>query len=148
MKGRTVNIQAQKFNKRSYTKDSLEHNFICQSGSHTGLPWSHAQTCMFSFLEEESSRQMTQRMQNSSYIGLCECMVRNIFFKLILSRHSVKVAYILYWGAQPICTLNISTDVLYTNCSCRGRMSDFLSFAVVDREWSSFAARLWRELSF
>ena len=38
--------------------------------------------------------------------------------------------------------------MLYTNCSCRGRMSDFLSFAVVDREWSSFAARLWRELSF
>ena len=48
-------------------------------------------------------------------------------------------------------TLNISTAVLYTNCSCSGRMSNFLGFSVVDRECSgniSLAARLWRELSF
>ncbi len=31
-------IQAQKFNKHSYTKDSPEHDFICQSGSYEGLP--------------------------------------------------------------------------------------------------------------
>ena len=43
-KTRTINIQAHKFNKHSYTKDSPEHDFICQSGSYAGLPWSHAQT--------------------------------------------------------------------------------------------------------
>ena len=40
--------KAQNFNKHSYTKGSPEHNFICQSGSYAGLPWSHAQTCTFS----------------------------------------------------------------------------------------------------
>ena len=34
----------------------------------------------FHFSEEESSRQMTQRTQNSSYIGLCECEVRQFFY--------------------------------------------------------------------
>ena len=38
MKIRTVNIPAQKFNKHSYTKDSPEHDFICQSGSCASLP--------------------------------------------------------------------------------------------------------------
>ena len=38
MKTKTVNIQAQEFNKHSYTKDSLEHDFICQSGSYASLP--------------------------------------------------------------------------------------------------------------
>ena len=38
MKTRTVNIPAQKFNKHSYTKDSAEHDFICQSGSYASLP--------------------------------------------------------------------------------------------------------------
>ena len=32
-----VNIQAQKFNKHGYTKDSPEHDFICQSGAYEGL---------------------------------------------------------------------------------------------------------------
>ena len=50
-------IQAQKFNKHSCTKDSPEHDFICQSGSYAGQPWSLAQTCTFSFSEEESSRE-------------------------------------------------------------------------------------------
>ena len=31
-------IQGQKFNKHSCTKDSPEHDFICQSGSYAGLP--------------------------------------------------------------------------------------------------------------
>ena len=41
---------------------------------------------------------MTQRTQNSSYIGQCECVVRHFFFffLLISSRRSVKkIAYIL-----------------------------------------------------
>ena len=107
IKTKTVIIQAQKFNKHSYTKDSPEHDFICQSGSYAGLPWSHAQTCMFSFSEEERFRQMTQRTQNSSYIGQCECAVRQFFDSyragdLLRRSHT-------YWGAQPIWILNIST---------------------------------------
>ena len=58
MKTTTVNIQAQKFNKHSYPKGSPE--------SYAGLSWSHTKTCTFVFSEEESSRQMTQRKQNSS----------------------------------------------------------------------------------
>ena len=117
----TVNIPAQKFNKHSYTKDSPEHDFICKSASYAGLPWSHAQTCTFSFSEEESSRQMTQRTQNTYR----SCAVRQFFYSyragaLLRRSHT-------YWGAQPIWTLNISTAVLYTNCSCSGRMSNFLS---------------------
>ena len=39
---------------------------------------------------------MTQRMQKTSYIGQCECVVRQVCFLLISSRRSVKkVAYIL-----------------------------------------------------
>ena len=96
---------------------------------------------------------MTQRTQNSSYIGQCECAVRHSF---LTQKKSYRAGALLrrshtYWGAQPIWTLNINTAVLNTNCSCSGRMSNFLSFAVTDREWSgniSFAARLWKELSF
>ena len=50
-----------------------------------------------------------------------------------------------YSGARPICTLNISTHVLYINFSCNGRISHAFNFADVDWELSgkiSFAARL------
>ena len=32
------------------------------------------------------------------------------------------------WGNQTVYALNINTTVLYTNCSCSGRISSFLSF--------------------
>ena len=53
-----------------------------------------------------------------------------------------------YLGARPIRILNVSTAVLYINCSCNGRISSAFNFADVDRERSgkiSFAACLWRE---
>ena len=48
----------------------------------------------------------------------------------------------------PVCSINISTAVLYTNCSCNGRISSAFDFADVDRERSgkiSLAARLYRD---
>ena len=87
---------------------------------------------------------MTPRMQNSSCVGQYECSVRQLFDPYragVLFRRSRT-----YWGARPIYTLNISTAVLYINCSCSARISGAFNFADVDRERSgkvSFAARLW-----
>ena len=133
-----------KFNKHSNAKDSPEHDFICQSGSYAGLLWSHSQTCTFSFVRGREFQ--TDDPENAKLILYRSMRVRGkTAFWLISSRRSVKkVAYILRRPTHM--DSKHKHSVLYTNCSCSGRMSNFLSFAVVDSEWSgniSLAYRLW-----
>ena len=88
---------------------------------------------------------MTQRVQNSSCIGQCECEESHSYLTRIVQVLCLGGPTHIKVGARPVCTLNISTAVLYIHCSCNGRISSAFDFADEDGERTgktSFAAGL------